>query len=109
MNDDLLSFEVSFANNECHNCSKNCRHWYSWSPIGAKEWANPKSTYLTKDPHWVLVTTPRRGDVAALDGHVAIVVDTNPGTTVSANNDKVVKNDWGFRKGQKPTFRRYKP
>ncbi|KAI0217613.1 hypothetical protein LSAT2_030654 [Lamellibrachia satsuma] len=84
-------------------------HRYPWfSPIGAGEWANPRSTYLTNDPHWVLVTgTPRRGDVAACDGHVGIV--TGPGTTVSAARNKVVQNDWGFRPGQTTTFWRYVP
>ena len=109
VNNGKLSFDVRFDHNDCYNCSTHFRHWYSWSPIGAREWADPKSTYLTKDPHWVLATTPKRGDIAALDGHVGVVVDTNPGTTVSANKDRVVKNDWGFRKGQKPTFWRYKP
>ena len=53
------------------------------------------------------------GDIAAIEqpghdtytGHVAIVV--SPGKTASATSSMVVVNDWGFRKGQAPTFRRW--
>ncbi|KAI0231762.1 MFS-type transporter SLC18B1 [Lamellibrachia satsuma] len=84
------------------------RHVWKKSPIGAREWENPKSTYLTGDPHWVLVTgTPKPGDIAAYGGHVGIV--TGPDTTISATAANIVENDWGFRKGQKPTFWRYVP
>ena len=87
--------------------STNSRRSWKWSPIGANEWADPASSYLTKDPHWVLVTTPKRGDIAAYNGHVGIVV--GPGETISAGEHEVVRGDWGFRPGQSPTFWRYVP
>ena len=82
------------------------RRWWLWTPIGAREWANPSSTYLTKDKCWSLVTgCYMRGDVAAAGGHVGIV--TGKDTTTSAAHNSVVMNDWGFRAGQRPTFWRY--
>ncbi len=84
--------------------------WIRWSPIGAGEWKNSRSSYLTRDPCWTLVTgCYKDGDVAAGDtpAHVAIV--TGRGTTTSAATYRVVRNDWGFRSGQTftPTFWRY--
>ncbi|HBL58676.1 MAG TPA: hypothetical protein DDZ80_09215 [Cyanobacteria bacterium UBA8803] len=88
---------------------------WSWSqfeyvqyPPLAGQWANPSFTI----PGWVVVTEPQPGDVAAIainysdaSGHVAIV--SGPNTTISATANEVVENDWGFRAGQTPTFRRY--
>ncbi len=77
-----------------------------WSPIGANEWKDPSSSYLTRARCWTLVTgCYKDGDVAAWAGHVGIV--TGQGTTTSAAATSVVKNDWGFRNGQYPTFWRY--
>ncbi len=82
------------------------RWFFMWSPIGANEWKNPGSSYLTRDRCWTLVTgCYKDGDVAATGGHVGIV--TGHGFTTSAARDKVVRNDWGFRSGQRPTFWRY--
>ncbi|ELT92483.1 hypothetical protein CAPTEDRAFT_186074 [Capitella teleta] len=70
------------------------RHFYSWSPIGAGEWGNPSSSYLTGSSCWSRVTSPRNGDVAGDGVHVAIV--TGSSKTTSATSSAVVKNDWGF-------------
>ncbi|ELT94003.1 hypothetical protein CAPTEDRAFT_197774 [Capitella teleta] len=69
------------------------RHWW-WSPIGAGEWGNPSSTYLTKDNCWTRVTSPQNGDVAGGHGHVAIV--TGSSQTTGATSDMIVKGNWGF-------------
>lgn len=77
-------------------------------PPLAGQWAD-KSEDI---PGWKVVTSPQPGDVAAIpgnysdaSGHVGIVSGSN--TTISATANKVVESDWGFRDGQKPTFRRY--
>lgn len=85
-----------------------------WSrPPLAREWADPS----VEIEGWEVVEAPRPGDVVAeaheyadATGHVAIVV--GPGETVSASaplGGVIVRNDWGFRRGQKPTFRRHSP
>lgn len=85
--------------------------WYS--PIGAREWGNPKSTYLTKDPNWSLCTPPKNvpGDVIAENGHVGIVTGkkrTTSSSSVAKPRGLIVENDWGFRPGQNPTCWRFK-
>ncbi len=77
-------------------------------PPLAGQWADPDAEI----PGWKVVTEPKPGDVAAIrqnysdaSGHVAIV--SGDETTVSATGTEVVENDWGFREGQKPVFRRY--
>lgn len=88
---------------------------WSWSNFGyvdypplAGQWADPSVDI----PGWEVVTDPQPGDVAAIahnysdaTGHVAIV--SGPNTTISANSNEIVENDWGFRPGQTPTYRRY--
>ncbi|XP_067684765.1 uncharacterized protein [Haliotis asinina] len=82
------------------------RHWFTWSPIGAGEWGNPRSTYLTRDRCWTRVTSARTGDVIGDGWHVGIV--TGYKLTTSARFDKVVRNNFGFRSSQKPmTLWRY--
>ncbi len=54
---------------------------------------------------WSTVNIPQPGDVAAYSGHVGFV--SSPNTTISATETNVVENDWGFRGGQKPVFKRY--
>ncbi|KAI0213299.1 hypothetical protein LSAT2_001675 [Lamellibrachia satsuma] len=76
-----------------------------WTPIGAREWAKTDSSYLVNSGCWSHVNFSSRGDVAACEGHMAIV--TGYHTTTSATHDNVVTNDWGFRSGQTPTFWRY--
>jgi hypothetical protein len=81
-------------------------------PPTAGEWASPK----VEITNWEVVTSPQPGDVIAeaheyadATGHVGIVV--GPSLTVSAASNVggvIVENDWGFRTGQSPTFRRYK-
>jgi hypothetical protein len=59
------------------------------------------------------VKTPAKGDISAIPlpaggvatGNVGVVF--NVGSTISANDIKVVWNDWGFRPGQAPVFRRW--
>ena len=81
-------------------------------PITASVWAN-KATAIAG---WRVLGSGEPalpGDIAAIEqpghdtytGHVAIVVA--PGKTASATSPVVVVNDWGFRKGQAPTFRRW--
>ncbi|WP_020466071.1 CHAP domain-containing protein [Singulisphaera acidiphila] len=80
-------------------------------PPTAGEWADPK----VEISGWEVVTTPQPGDIVAeahryadATGHVGIVV--GPNLTVSAASNVggvIVENDWGFRTGQTPTFRRY--
>jgi hypothetical protein len=70
-------------------------------PPHAREWADPGETI----PGWEVVDDPQPGDIAAYDGHVGFVHSS--GMTVSAAEDAVVVNDWGFRPGQSPTFRRF--
>jgi len=80
-------------------------------PPTAGEWADPKVSIKG----WLQVADAQPGDVAAeahayrdATGHVAIVV--GPKETVSASaplGGVIVQNDWGFRDGQEPTFRRY--
>lgn len=83
----------------------SCRHWWKWSPIGAWEWLDPKSSYLTGSGCWWKVNFPCRGDVAAYNGHVGIV--TSYGKTISAAHSKVVRTEWGFRPGKESIFWRY--
>lgn len=86
------------------------RYPFVWTPIGTNEWANPKSRYLRRAWCWKLVVgCYKDGDVAATSGnpmgHVGIVTGEN--TVTSANRYVIVKNNWGFRSGQNPTFWRY--
>lgn len=79
-------------------------------PPTAGEWADPKTTIKG----WRVVTEAAAGDVVAeahdyadATGHVGIVAEK--GKTVSAaatHGGRIIENDWGFREGQKPTFRR---
>ncbi|XP_067683472.1 uncharacterized protein [Haliotis asinina] len=81
------------------------RWWGVAGPIGAREWGNPRSSYLTGDRCWTNHRTGLDGDVIAGGGHVGIV--TGRRLTTSAAKYSVVKNDWGYRPGQSVTFWRY--
>jgi RHS repeat-associated protein len=76
-------------------------------PPTANQWADPEHNI----PGWNnVVDNPEPGDVAAIgksnsSGHVGIVTGENQ--TTSAAHQGVVTNDWGFREGQNPTFRRH--
>ncbi|KAK6166763.1 hypothetical protein SNE40_023387 [Patella caerulea] len=70
-------------------------------PIGAGEWGNPNSTYLSDDECWHNVNSPQIGDVMGDGVHVAII--TGRRKTTSAASHEVVKNDWGFRREQRNT------
>ncbi|MBI2383536.1 MAG: CHAP domain-containing protein [Gammaproteobacteria bacterium] len=78
-------------------------------PPTAAQWADPSFDI----PGWEVVSTPNPGDIAAIaksslnaTGHVGIVAGDR--LTVSATTTHgVVRNDWAFRQGQSPTFRRY--
>ena len=83
---------------------------FSSRPLLAREWADRGLFVLG----WPVVEVPQPGDVAAIatvyanaTGHVAIVVGDR--SAVSATATGVVLNDWGFRAGQTPTFRRHTP
>ena len=70
-------------------------------PIAA-QWAN--ANYNISG--WVVVSSPMPGDVASFSGHVGIV--SGNGLTISATlHNGVVRNDWGFRTGRTPVFRRF--
>jgi hypothetical protein len=102
-----------------------------WFPPLAGEWADP----ATDVGAWAAVKDPRPGDVIAeahdyadATGHVGILGDPDPTgmsrsvppgvheqvsldlrrVTISAGGDEVLRNDWGWRSGQKPSFKRYK-
>jgi uncharacterized protein RhaS with RHS repeats len=71
----------------------------------AEEWANP--SYFI--PGCRVVSSPEPGDVISDGHHVGIYVPYSPSTpmTISATpTDGVTWSNWGFRKGQAPTFRR---
>jgi hypothetical protein len=80
-------------------------------PPNAGDWADPK----VEISGWVVVDKPREGDIIAeklgsgrergATGHVGII--TGIEKTTSAAHDIVKENEWGFRPGQNPTFRRY--
>ncbi|KAI0222277.1 hypothetical protein LSAT2_026486 [Lamellibrachia satsuma] len=72
------------------------RHWWSRSPIGATEWANQKSRYLTRSGCWKNVKSACRGDVMAEFIHVGIVTGTKKTTSASSRVHKVVTNNWGL-------------
>jgi len=87
-------------------------HYVVWSrPPLAREWADPNTTI----EGWKIVTSPQPGDVVAeahnyadATGHVGIVVAKNQTISASALvGGTIVMNDWGFRKDNKPTFRRF--
>jgi hypothetical protein len=78
-------------------------------PPTAGDWGNPN----VKIRGWKVVKIPSKGDVASIPlppgagatGHVGVVF--NVGSTVSAGTYRVVWNDWGFRPGEAPIFRRW--
>src|SRR5262245_62074563 len=82
-------------------------------PPTAGEWADPK----VQIHGWMAVTDPQPGDVVAeahdysdATGPVGIVVgakETVSAAAIPPISGVVVLNDWGFRQGQHPTFRRY--
>ncbi|KAK3108448.1 hypothetical protein FSP39_008184 [Pinctada imbricata] len=87
------------------------RSWWRFAPIGANEWANPRSTYIGYCWRLCSNRSTQKGDVLAIagnggSGHVGIVTVPNRMTT-SAARYRVVQNDWGFRAGQNPTCWRY--
>ncbi|KAK3108702.1 hypothetical protein FSP39_013690, partial [Pinctada imbricata] len=86
------------------------RRWW-FPPIGANEWANPNSTYLSRCWETCSSSNTQKGDVLAIagnggSGHVGIVTVPNSMTT-SATKYRVEESDWGFRAGQNPTCWRY--
>jgi len=106
-------------------------------PPLAGSWADPSQDISSSTHRWEVVTTPQPGDIAAVampggtgySGHMGVVSNPEPvsqtvtltkrehktltvelpGRTASQSShvDEVVENDWGFRSGQTPTFRRY--
>jgi hypothetical protein len=92
----------------------------SYPPV-AGDWADP----AVNIPGWVVVTTPRPGDIAAqkhdflerefvASGHCMIVNTVTPtgGTTIGLNSNhdgRVEVSTWGFRASQagKVVFKRY--
>lgn len=89
----------------------NIRGFRKTYPPTAGDWADPGVTIRG----WIVVTVPKPGDVVAVahrysdaTGHCGIVV--GKGQTASANANeggRITVNDWGFREGDAPTFRRY--
>jgi cell wall-associated NlpC family hydrolase len=80
-------------------------------PPTAGEWADPQ----VKIEGWAVVSSAQPGDVVAeahqysdATGHVGIVVAEKLTVSAAATvGGTIVQNDWGFRKDNKPTFRRY--
>ncbi|MBI2386431.1 MAG: hypothetical protein HYV14_10505 [Elusimicrobia bacterium] len=93
----------------------NIRGYRNPSPPTAGDWANPAVSI----PGWAVVAEPKPGDIIAMSapislpgatGHCGVVV--GPRRTASANahadvRGRITVNDWGFREGDTPTFRRY--
>ncbi|ELU10775.1 hypothetical protein CAPTEDRAFT_223625 [Capitella teleta] len=87
------------------------------TPIGTGEWCNPASKYMKKVSCWKHVTDIKKdgsgyslGDVICDDGHMGIVVGVETVASQHANMsiNKIVANDWGFRKDKKnPVFWRW--
>lgn len=72
------------------------RHWWTYSPIGAGEWGNPSSSYLTGASCWnTCGGSWQSGDVISDSVHVGIITGWH--LTTSAAYSEVVENDWGFR------------
>ena len=70
--------------------------WWLYTPIGAGEWGNPSSSYLTdNDCYNLCFGLWRPGDIISDGEHVAIV--TGYRLTTSSTFTKVVEKDWGFR------------
>jgi hypothetical protein len=114
---------------------RSLRQWLKevWYPPLAGEWATPD----TDIGNWKMVDDPQPGDVIAeriedyddATGHMGIISYPDPSggsvrlsagahetsriflgrKTVSAAEYSVKENDWGWRNGQNPKFRRYKP
>ncbi|KAL3860173.1 hypothetical protein ACJMK2_010331 [Sinanodonta woodiana] len=92
------------------NCHAPNRYWW-YSPIGAREWGNSNSAYLSNSRCWERCYNPVKGDVIATGGHVGIVSGDRKTTSASAAASPaglIVENDWGFRSGQNPTCWRYR-
>ncbi len=82
------------------------RRWGLAGPIGAGEWGNPYSSYLTSAQCWENYSNPRVGDVIGDRVHVGIV--TGPSESTSAPLARpIVSNDFGFRTNSHVTFWRY--
>jgi hypothetical protein len=105
------------------------RRWEEvWYPPLADQWADSGEQI----GNWQVVEDPKPGDIIAeaidyadASGHVGIISYPEPHEesisisehktttillqrrTVSAGGDKILENDWGWRKKQQPVFRRY--
>ncbi|KAL3860170.1 hypothetical protein ACJMK2_010328 [Sinanodonta woodiana] len=114
------SHETGVNTNKCNifvadvlkeeSCPAPNRWFWRYSPIGAEEWANPNSWYLSMSRCWERCNNPVKGDVIATGGHVGIVSGNRKTTSASAAASPaglIVENDWGFRSGQNPTCWRY--
>ncbi|KAL3860174.1 hypothetical protein ACJMK2_010332 [Sinanodonta woodiana] len=92
------------------SCPVPNRWFWRYSPIGAEEWADSKSLYLSMSLCWERCNNPEKGNAKATEGHVGIVSGYRNTTSASAAADPqglIVENDWGFRSGQNPTCWRY--
>lgn len=83
--------------------------WFTYNGPTAGQWGDPK----VQIPGYPVVDNPQPGDVIAIPhrygdatGHVGIVVVKGKTASQSSITDSVEVNDWGFRPGQKPVFRR---
>ena len=82
---------------------------FSYNGPTAGQWGDPN----VEIPGYPVVKTPQPGDIVAIPhrygdatGHVGIVTAKGKTASQSAITDAVENNDWGFRPGQKPVFRR---
>ena len=86
--------------NEHRNLITHCfhyifSHWYAYSPIGANEWGNPSSSYVTKTncySHISSLSNKQGGDIIAFpssagSGHVGIV--SSGGNYISAQRARI--------------------
>ncbi len=82
---------------------------FSFNGATAGQWGDPNVDI----PGYPVVTNPKPGDIIAIPfnysdatGHVGIVTGSDITTSQSSKTDRVESNDWGFRPGQSPVFRR---
>ena len=103
----LYVYEVTFAADASPGLPNRPGRWAQLRgasgarPPIASQWAD--SGYNI--PGWVVVSSPRPGDVASFGGHVGIVIGNNQ--TISVGGRGLDIGPFGFRETESPTFRRF--
>lgn len=68
--------------------------------VGRDRYPSAKEIYKGRLPNFVLVKSPKLGDIAADGEHVGIVSGKAKTISASSIEHKVVENDWGFHEGK---------